>query len=223
MWQSRWSWAAVGLVILAVGGAAWLFQESGLAIQNDMRVAVFTTLLQLGGIVIIGFFVQKGIEQSIETAGARAQLRKELLMRLLDASRTVKEVRRTLRAASLTTAYGNRPPDVLLADQLQAYKEQMAIINKVQPALETLPDEYSPIVEKGSVIERSLHEMEQYLAQLHKEWELQDERHIRFEDLERVKEFTARRSDRSPAPPGRTQESFWQARKAAVEQLVGRR
>jgi hypothetical protein len=223
MRYSTWMWTAVILIVLLFGlGALGLYLTSSRQTQVDMRVEIFTILLQLGGIGILGFFVQRGVEQTFETAGVRAQLRKELLARLLDTYRSAKLARRTLRAAGLSSINDN-PPSDLSPDHLQEYKRQMDVINEAQVDLEWFPKEYSPIIEAGSEIERSLDVMEKYLAQLNKEWEEQGTKSsVKFDELKRLEEFTRKRGDKRARPDGWSQEDFFQARRRVVEQLVKR-
>lgn len=143
---------------------------------------------------------QKNADQILKQDQLRAEIRADYLKRLGVLYREVKSARRSLRAAGLTTRFGNAP-DTLSEAEANAYKEEIQDLNHAQLELEALKIEASSLPTFASInnLTNHLRKMEDYLRQILKEYEkmcpiLDSGESIYFSQLEHLDEFTGRTS-----------------------------
>ena len=198
-------WPAVGVaaVLVACGVALWrLNANMNSADQARALLELWKTVLNLGLIVIVGGFVSflyRRFEKRRVVDRALHGFRADYLRKFQGAYRTIKTVRRTLRAAGLTTM--RRDPLTELDEvHILTYREQMALLNEAQLdfedlflELENFPDAFSNSVEIEEVVKR----INSYLREILREYENHWRRlggttsgRSSFESLERLRDFT---------------------------------
>lgn len=140
--------------------------------KETVRFELIKFLLQLLIIIIIGGVIFKLVEWSREQTRLRIQTRVDYINRLGKIYRTVKLVRRELRAGGLTTKYG-RAPNTIRGSYLEVYNLQLKNLNQAQLELEGLKVEakYLPAFVTSKVTYRSLKAMEEYLSSIVAEYE----------------------------------------------------
>ncbi|MDJ0647424.1 MAG: hypothetical protein QNJ60_01850 [Xenococcaceae cyanobacterium MO_188.B19] len=126
-------------------------------------------------IAVFGYQVQqrqKEAEQILKQDQLRAEIRTDYLKRLGVLYRRVKDARRSLRAAGLTTKFENSP-DTLSDAQANAYKKEMQNLNHAQLELEALKIEAESLPAFVSInqLKENLEDMEKYLRKILKEYE----------------------------------------------------
>lgn len=162
---------------------------------DAFRLEVAKYFLQLAIIIVLGGVIAalfKLQEQRRERADFLTQLYESYILRLGEIYRRVKHVRRTLRAAGLSSV--TQPGLCEMTDrQFAIYRDQMAELDESQLKLEGIMIEsiHLPVLASVPTIQNSLHLMEDYLRCIHAEFEMvaATESHS-FAALKRLDEFT---------------------------------
>lgn len=146
-------------------------------INETIRFTIINDLLHLFFIVIIGGLITllfKWIEEDKRQGQIRIEIRTEYLKRLGRIYRNVKQVRRMLRTAGLTTKYGKEGESTVISGELKTiYLDKMKEINDLQLELEELKIDaraLPPFVQMKK-LENSLDIMENYLGEIVSEYE----------------------------------------------------
>lgn len=165
--------------------------------KDTVRFEIIKSLLQLIVIAIIGgviTYLFKLQEENRKQEQIKEDIRIDYFKRLGSIYRSVKRVRRVLRAEDLVS--GNTPK-FLTEIQVDLYLGQLDKINNAQLELEGLKIEASGMSAFAGLykIYRSLKTMEKYLRELLKEYErfsplLKSNFKVEFSNFERLKEFT---------------------------------
>jgi len=156
----------------------------------------------------------KAREQSVQAAKLRAEILDRTIQQLGEIYRSVKATRRNLRSWGLPSYY-EKPPTILSADQLEAYKTGMNSIEKAQLSLEGLKIQainLPPFANMKNVGEY-LGNMEDYLRVLLRESEeelpnIATEDGVKFEKLTHLNEFTSSTTKESPIPKERKKSDY---------------
>ncbi len=164
-------WALILITAVEVVLWVWASEDS----RSSMREALFGALLNLALVAIIGGGVAalcKWIEREVEASRMRAAGRIQFLARLGDAYRSVKGVRRMLRADGVIGNVFNQNPE-LSPIEVERYDHHMARVNDAQLELEALRDEAwaLPDIATISGLDSHLRAMERYLGDLISEYE----------------------------------------------------
>lgn len=227
-WTTPILLALLGTVGVIAIVALTLFGDASPDTRERMRFELFTNVLQLGVIVVIGggvALLYKWIEHGWETAREQAERRRRYIDRLGDAYRAVREARRRLRACGFRGASG--PPNgELTPAQLTCLDEQMLRISQEQLRLEALliESQHVPPTDDGTELSEELGVMARYLGRIVSEYERhRPEERISLDDLKRLREFTrGTGEDTGPIDPraGTLQENFIKPHYRAVAMVT---
>lgn len=184
-----------GAALLAILGELPTADRAKVFIEMAKAILQFVVVVLLGGLV--GFAVQNYDKRRIGQSALQT-FRQEYLRNLAKTYRETKRIRRRLRAAGLTTKYGDEAP-ALNATRRKLYSEQMDILNEVQLELEELNAEAKNIpgaFSDAKALCRAVHTMESYLHDIFDEFSQKwaglatDPPGVVFGDLGKLADFT---------------------------------
>jgi hypothetical protein len=165
--------AAVLIATIAV--ATWAWVNAGSSQVDTLRLELFKSALQLGGVAIIGggiAFLYKWMEKSSDVARDKAALRREFSAKLGDMYRSVHVARRRLRAGGLSKSY-NRNLSALTERQITLYQEQLRYMSDTHLTLDALEVECFYVLDgsRAEMFASTLKRMRDYLWELIGEYE----------------------------------------------------
>lgn len=203
------------LLIFVISLVAAFVLGAEITNAQSFRMELIKSLLQLAIVVVMGgviaaLFKQYDVTRSKlldhesqlnDIAETKRGVYESYSLELGRLYRLVKRVRRTLRAAGLSTITQNDDAEIT-TDQMKIYRNEMATLNETQLELEGMKIEskYVKVFQEVSVITNRLGLMEDYLRRILAEYEAVARlKSLKLTQLKRLDEFTgdSRRTDLS--------------------------
>jgi hypothetical protein len=164
------------LIVAVIVGGYLLFRSSTLDDQARIKIEVIKTLLSLPIILILGGIVSelfKYIDRQREDSKSLAIFREDIRKRLGEAYAGAKRCRRLLRVAGFTEEFF-KDPITLTKEHMDAYSNQLEVINEIQLDLEKLWQEvdcFSCAFSSPNALIKRVKVMSGYLRRLIDEYE----------------------------------------------------